>query len=229
MKPLARTVMGLAAACLLALTACGSAAPAAHHTAKAAATRAPATSAAPTPTSQTDPNGQQCSSLDSLGYCPGDEPSPTPTAPDTAACGTQVKAWLAEQDGTGISGNTVQHDIRAILFDAQAYVKYDPGDQGAGQNFLNIMGSEVQNLTYTATPNAPPTCADPQDLWGGDSLASGTFLGDASNASNDTSGTSEADSDVHALLNDFNSLNAQLAQTSGVKAQGCTAADQCSK
>lgn len=228
MKPLASAVTGLVAACLLVLTACGSAAPAARHTATAAAGRAPATSAVPSPTFQTDPNGQQCSSLDSLGYCPGDDPSPTPTAPDTAACGTQVEAWLAEQDRTGIGGNTVQHDIRAILFDAQAYVKYDPSDQGAGQNFLNIMGSEVQNLTSIATPNGPPACADPQDLWGGDTLTSGTFLGDASNASNDTSGTSEADSDVQALLSDFNSLNAELAQTSGVKAQGCTAADQCS-
>lgn len=228
MKPLARAGAGLAAVCLLVLTSCGSAAPAAHHTAAAAATRAPATSVISSPALQTDPNGQQCSSLDSLGYCPGDDPSPTPAAPDTAACGTQVEAWLAEQDGTGITGNTVQHDITAILFDAQAYLKYDPNAQSAGQNFLTIMGSEVQDLTYTATPNAPPACADPQDLWGGDTLTSGTFLGDASNASNDTSGTSQANSDVQAVLSDFNSLNAELAQTSGAEAQGCTAANQCS-
>lgn len=122
----------------------------------------------------------------------------------------------------------MQHDITAILFDAQAYVKYDPSDQAAGQNFLNIIGREVQNLTYNATPNAPPTCADPQDLWGGDTLTSGTFLGDASSASNDTSGTSQAGGDVQAILGDFNSLNAELAQASGVKAQGCTSANQCS-
>lgn len=83
-------------------------------------------------------------------------------------------------------------------------------------------------MDSSTTPNAPPTCADPQDLWGGDTLTSGTFLGDASNASNDTSGTSEADSDVQALLSDFNSLNDELAETSGIKAQSCTAADQCS-
>jgi hypothetical protein len=113
------------------------------------------------------------------------------------------------------------------MFDAQAYVKYDPSDQGAGQNFLTFMGNEVTNLTYTATPNAPPPWGDAQGLWGA-GVTSGTFLGDASNASSDTSGTSQADSDVQALLNDFNSLNAELAQNSGVKAQGCTAADQCS-
>jgi hypothetical protein len=33
------------------------------------------TAVAPT-LSQTDRNGQQCTSLDSLGYCPGDDPSP---------------------------------------------------------------------------------------------------------------------------------------------------------
>lgn len=42
----------------------------------APAAAAPSPSA---PTETTDPNGQQCASLDSLGYCPGDDPSPTPT------------------------------------------------------------------------------------------------------------------------------------------------------
>ena len=35
----------------------------------------PGDSPSPTPV-LTDPNGQQCASLDSLGYCPGDDPSP---------------------------------------------------------------------------------------------------------------------------------------------------------
>ena len=52
----------------------------------AATARAATSSAPPVPTSTTaatqtaaavtDPNGQQCASLDSLGYCPGDDPSP---------------------------------------------------------------------------------------------------------------------------------------------------------
>lgn len=33
------------------------------------------------PVEQTDPNGQQCASLDSQGYCPGDDPSSSPPAP----------------------------------------------------------------------------------------------------------------------------------------------------
>jgi hypothetical protein len=146
---------------------------------------------------------------------------------DTAACGSHVKSWLAEQDGSDISGNTVQHDITAILFDAKAYQKYDPSDTGAGQNFLTFLGNEVSNLTYTATPNAPPTCADPQDMWGGDTLTSGSFLGDASDASEDTAGTAQADSDVQATISDFGELNAELAQYAGVQAKGCTAASGC--
>lgn len=189
-----------------------------------AVTTAPATTApaisAPASTSApdlTDPNGEQCTTLDSLGYCPGDDPSPTPAA---VSCGDQVKAWLAEQDGSSISGNTVQHDITAIIFDAKSYQAFAASDPAAGQNFLNFINTFVTNLTYTATPNAPPTCADPQDLWGGDTLTSGTFLGDASNASNDTSGTGQAANDVQAILNDFSALNAELAQNSGVKAKG---------
>lgn len=52
----------------------------------AATARAATSSAPPAPTSAaaatqaaaavTDPDGQQCASLDSLGYCPGDDPSP---------------------------------------------------------------------------------------------------------------------------------------------------------
>jgi hypothetical protein len=33
------------------------------------------------PTTVTDPNGQSCASLDSAGYCPGDDPSPSAAAP----------------------------------------------------------------------------------------------------------------------------------------------------
>src|ERR1700688_3614643 len=42
--------------------------------------------ATPTP-ELTDPNGQQCVSYDSTGYCPGDDPT-TPPAPTTPAMTT---------------------------------------------------------------------------------------------------------------------------------------------
>jgi hypothetical protein len=48
------------------------------------------------PTQQTDPNGQQCASLDSQGYCPGDDPAP-PAPTMTKQTDTIVfKVW-----GTG--------------------------------------------------------------------------------------------------------------------------------
>src|SRR5260370_787554 len=37
--------------------------------------------AATTLTTVTDPSGQTCLSLDSQGYCPGDDPAPSPTTP----------------------------------------------------------------------------------------------------------------------------------------------------
>jgi hypothetical protein len=142
-------------------------------------------------------------------------------APSSAdpACGQQVSAWLAEQDGTGITGNTMQHDISAILFDATAYRHYDPSDTGAGQNFLTGVGAEVTNSSYTTVPGIPP-CADPQGLWGADLATSGTFLYDAQDASNDTAGTSQADSDVAATISDFAALNAELKTTAGVQMKG---------
>jgi hypothetical protein len=161
-----------------------------------------------------DPNGQSCDTTDSLGYCPGDDPSPSPSAPP---CADQVKAWLAEQDGAG--NGTVQHAIIGILTDARSFQQYSSSDPAGGQFFLSLLNDWVTYLTETSTPNAPPACADPQDLWGGDSLASGTFLGDASDASSDTSGTSQAVSDVQEVLGDFSALNAELAQNSGVTAK----------
>jgi hypothetical protein len=152
---------------------------------------------------------------------PSSGATPTTAAPTGASCGSQVTSWLAEPDGSGISANTVQHDITSIVFDAKAYQKYGPSDTGARQNFLNFLNTLVTNLTYTSTPNAPPTCADPAGLWGAD-VPSGTFLGDAGSAGNDTPGTSQADSDVQAILTDFKNLNAELAKTSGVQAKGYT-------
>jgi hypothetical protein len=129
-----------------------------------------------------------------------------------------VKAWLAEPDGwDGV--NTVQHDIIGIITDAQSYQKYAPSDPSGGQVFLNLLNYWVTALTRNSAPTAPPSCADPDDVWGGDNLDSGTFLGDTSIASSDTPGTSQAASDVEAILGDFSALNSDLAQNSGVTAK----------
>lgn len=148
---------------------------------------------------------------------PSPAPSPTPSPAPAVSCTVQVQGWLASQDGSPVS-ETVQHDITALLFDVNAYLQYAPGNPGAGANFLSFVNDEVTDLTYTSGPQIP-ACADPQNLWGA-LLPSGTFLGDASNAADDTSGTSQAQSDCQAVLSDFASLKSELASTapgSGLK------------
>lgn len=55
---------------------------------------------------QTDPNGQQCIPLDSLGYCPGDDP-PTPSP---------LQQWCS---GSGYSDfQTVQSDLSQLDTDS---------------------------------------------------------------------------------------------------------------
>ena len=128
----------------------------------------------------------------------------------------QVTDWLAQQDTTGIR---VDHDITAIVSNAKSHQRFhvpNPNDPGAGtdagQVFLNFL-TDTNYQGIADSSMTPPSCADPQGLWS-------TFLNDASTASQDTSGTSQADSDVQSVLTDFASLNAELASTSGVQAKG---------
>lgn len=74
----------------------------------AASSTAVSTSAAPTPTSDTDPNGLACQALDAQGYCPGDDPAPTTQAPSAPAMtASQQQAVESAQgylsDGQGFS------------------------------------------------------------------------------------------------------------------------------
>jgi hypothetical protein len=63
----------------------------------------PATSAAPQPT---DPNGQSCAALDSQGYCPGDDPTPTMTKQtDVIVFAVSGNAEPSIQYGTDSSTN----------------------------------------------------------------------------------------------------------------------------
>jgi len=139
-------------------------------------------------------------------------PSTSSAAPTTAAaaapttttaCAHQVKSWLAQEDDNGFtSGHTVQDDIIAILFSAKSYIKFDPGNTGAGQNFLMFMG-DTNYQGISSADQDPPSCADPSGFWE-------DFITDAGSASNDTAGTSQAQSDVQATLRDFSNLNAEL-------------------
>lgn len=150
-------------------------------------------------------------------------PASAAVAAGPNACTQQVKRWLASSDGSGIQGNTDQHDISAIMFDATAYQKYGL------QSFLDGMNTEVTYLTYIQSPftgaASPdiPSCADPQGIWGF-MVTSGSFLGDAGNAGQDSAGSSQATSDVDATLSDFAKLKAELATTApGSGLEGLTA------
>jgi hypothetical protein len=75
---------------------------------KAASSQRP-TSAGPTATTFTDPNGLACVSADSAGYCPGDDPAPATQAPSTAPALTDSQQQAVESaqgylsDGQGFS------------------------------------------------------------------------------------------------------------------------------
>ncbi len=71
------------------------------------------------------------------------------------------------------------------------------------------------NYQEIADPSmAIPSCADPAGDWQ-------AFLNDASTASGDISGTSQADSDAQTTINDLAALNAELKTTApGVQIKG---------
>ncbi len=178
-------------------------------------------SATPTSYTDTDANGFACAHANSDGYCPEDPAaSKSPAAhrassPAGPSCASQVTSWLAEQDGAGITGNTVNRDISAIVFDAKEYQAFDPGSRGSGQDYLNFM-TDLSYQGIVGSSMDPPSCADPRGYWQ-------AFLKSASAASQDTAGTSQAASDVQAVLTDFANLNAELTRTSGVRAKGYSA------
>jgi hypothetical protein len=123
----AMRITGVLLLAIAAVTACGSAAstssPAALSSSANSASAAacekgggswdgtgcamPPAPAEQTAASQTDPNGQTCDTLDSLGYCPGDDPTPTQTP---------VQLW---RSGTGYSDfQQVQSDLNQISADS---------------------------------------------------------------------------------------------------------------
>lgn len=119
-----RVAAALGAMAALAVTACAGSA---HH---AAASAHPAQSTA-TAVEITDPNGQSCTALDSLGYCPGDDPSP-------------MQQWCS---GDGYSDyQAVQSDLNQLQTDAN------------NSDLSSIMsdGSSLFSDAVTASKNLPP-------------------------------------------------------------------------
>jgi hypothetical protein len=119
-----------------------------------------------------------------------------------------TNTWLAT---TMNNGAPIWQGNKAVASDAQSYITYwqTTGDDGAV--FLSTLNSELELVTATDIPPMP-TCADPQGLYGA-GLTSGTFLGDASNATNDTPGSSQALADCQATVADFKAIQGELATT----------------
>lgn len=191
--------VALALAALGGAAACGS--PASHSVTTAAAP-APVSSSAPMQT--TDPGGASCPALDSLGYCPGDDPE-TPSAPD---CTSQVQAWLSDTSVYPIPTGDLQAGIKSVYQDAQEYLAQFAGDPSgdAATTYLSILGDTNGDGPMTTLGDSIPTCADPSGDWSD----AGTEFG---NATSTDAGTSQAATDMQAVLTDLKALKAELGQT----------------
>jgi len=148
----------------------------------------------------TDPSGQQCETLDSQGYCPGDDPP---------SCTSQVQSWLSET-GWYTFPDTIQQGITLLATDAQDYLSIfapnisQPAGQDAATTELNILGDgPVGNIP---SADSIPSCADPAGYWQ-DAM---TQIG---NATGTDSGTPQAATDMQQVLNDLKSLQTELGQT----------------
>lgn len=129
-----------------------------------ATTAAPATQAA----LQSDPNGQECASLDSLGYCAGDDPSPMQTWCDGSGyTGFQtVESDLSQLDTD--SGNNdlaaVESDGATLFQDANA-ASHDPNflpplsnahkvDYGVWMGYLMVAGEKASTGDISSAASA---------------------------------------------------------------------------
>lgn len=82
----------------------------------------PAT-ASPAATFVTDPSGNQCAALDSNGYCPGDDPTPSPTAPLSGPLGTVYQV-------TDASGNKMTVTLSKVIDPAQGADQFNTPNNG---------------------------------------------------------------------------------------------------
>lgn len=118
---------------------------------------APAPAPAPVDTLATDPAGTTCSSLDSAGYCPGDDPSTQTAAPTlTQAASTQAAA-PAPVASTPTVAPVLPVFACGISPNAGGDVGPTAGD-GTGYTsavvkvaVLNSQGNIIQTLTLTLT------------------------------------------------------------------------------
>jgi hypothetical protein len=172
-------------------------------TAPAAATPSPSA-----PAEQTDPNGQQCASLDSLGYCPGDDPSPSSAGPtmtkqtDIVVFSVSGSGEPTVQYGTNSSTNNPSEGAGplgdGVYLPWQASMTYDSGAlyyavtaqlQGGG----SIRDSVTEVITTWCSGSSPKTESFP--LANG-SASGGYGIATAEYTGGDTGNAQQAESDA---------------------------------
>ena len=132
MRQTLKTAAALAvAAPILALAACGTQ----HATVTPAAATSPAATQA---TTVTDPSGLACAALDTAGYCPGNDPAPAPSTPDTFGLAIGETVTMTD-DTTGAAWDVTLNSVRPFT-----QGQYDD-PAPAGHHYIVI------NVTYAAT------------------------------------------------------------------------------
>lgn len=160
------------------------------------------------PVEQTDPNGERCPALDASGYCPGDDPSPSPAAPTMTKQSDVIvfKVWgtgePSIQYGTDSSTNNPSGGVGPLgdgnYLPWQASMPYNPAAlyyaviaqlEGSG----SIQDSVTEVVTTWCSGSKPKTESFP--LASG-SASGGYGIAQAEYASGNTGNATQAESDA---------------------------------
>lgn len=138
---------------------------------------------------------------------PAPQPPPTPQATTGPAdCAVQVQAWLAD---TSLfpNGAPLQLGITDVYSDAATYLSLFAGDPSgdAATTELSILG-DPNGAVMSTLADPIPACADLSQFW----QSAGVQFG---NATGNDAGTTQAATDMRAVLSDLKALRTELGQT----------------
>lgn len=107
-----------------------------------------------------------------------------------------------------IPAGDLQAGIKSVYQDAQNYLSVFAGDPSGGPatTLLSILGDTNGDGPMTTLGDSAPACADPAGYWSD----TGTEFG---NATSTDAGTSQAATDMQAVLSDLKSLRSELSST----------------
>jgi hypothetical protein len=131
-----------------------------------------------------------------------------PVVIQVAQCKTAVNSWLDSAASDDPVNNSVEHDIRLLLFVTHAYIEEAPDPFGGVEYLVNqqdIVSDEIDDLGDSESP----ACADPNGAF--DQLTT-----DAETVSTDTAGGPETVSDAQSVLRDYSQLNGEMQSNAGV-------------